>query len=163
MSMRKKDKDKFLFRFADFLHDQEYEINIFNIIFNYLSQMELWWITTNFQRLNYYDLLNVSMEEVNPKVFKNAYHKLSLLIHPDKNQQNHHIKIELFTEVQKKLNEAYSVLKIPKSRYIYEVMIREKYIQCSTCNKWIEHCFHYSLYERCACCINYPDKKLKII
>jgi len=63
---------------------------------------------------NYYQILDITEDATHHQI-KDAYRKLVLKYHPDKNKGN-----PLFEEMIQQINEAYETLSNPESRKIYD-------------------------------------------
>jgi len=67
-----------------------------------------------------YDILGVS-ENATSEEIKRAYRKLSIKFHPDKNEGDAY-----FSEMFRKINEAYNLLLSPENRRKYDFQLREQ-------------------------------------
>lgn len=77
-------------------------------------------IALNLSKTDFYDILGVP-KDANETTIKNAYRKLALKFHPDKN------KTENAKEVFKKVSNAYSTLTDQAQRELYDQYGPEKY------------------------------------
>jgi DnaJ-class molecular chaperone len=68
------------------------------------------------ERKDYYDILGLK-KDANPKEIREAYRRLALLHHPDRNKDNPDAAARM-----KEINEAYAVLSDPQKRQEYDVL-----------------------------------------
>lgn len=79
--------------------------------------------------LNYYNRFDVSPSKFEEKQLRRSYHKLSLQLHPDRNQEDSDLNNEIFRGHQ----EAYECLSHPIKRFAYERFGEEALKSCTNC------------------------------